>query len=92
LIAAKKSKINRLGIFAVKNIKSGTVIDHLPDLSALKKCGFNHSCNPNLDRDEKNRFITNKDIPPGEELTVSYKYRNEKLWFDCNCEVCRKGE
>ena len=78
------SSIDGLGLFATKNIPSGTNmgIGHVKDdrfengWIRTPLGGFiNHSDNPNCDIVESNDFLslsTNRDVKAGEELTLYY--------------------
>lgn len=82
-LTIKPSKIDGLGLFAIKHIRKNTLIGitHLSD-AVTKKIyrtplgGFiNHSKEPNCELKEVQRFkylITKKDIEPLEEITLFY--------------------
>ncbi len=51
---------------------------------------INHNCSYNcdiIDRDEESLFlIADRDIEPGEELTIDYGY--DEIYDICQCEIC----
>jgi SET domain-containing protein len=51
---------------------------------------INHNCRYNcdiLDRDEESLFlVADRDIEPGEELTIDYGY--DEIYDICQCEIC----
>ena len=69
---------------------------------------FNHSCCPNLDflpgEDGRMRFVTTREVRPGEELTITYtdlltstrserrQSLAEEYYFDCDCPRCGDTE
>lgn len=54
---------------------------------------LNHSCNPNTSMDPANpiAFKTIRDIFPGEEITISYRYRPKDQCDNCT-HTCFCGE
>ena len=81
------SKIEGLGLFAIKLIKKNTLIGETHITDAITKKiyrtplgGFiNHSNNPNAELKEIQRFkylLTTKDIEPLEEVTLFYTMYN----------------
>ena len=52
---------------------------------------LNHYCTPNCyvdDRDEASLFlIADREIHPGEELTIDYDY--EEIYMHCGCPKCK---
>ena len=79
-----KSKIHGFGVFANSKIAKGQVV--LPIGSSLLD-GFNHSCNPNLGKDESSNIVALRDIESEEELTRNYEEHKPKI---CLCFECIK--
>lgn len=90
------SMIQGNGIFAIKEISHGEIIDD----QIVKGTGYNFSCNPNvlIACSEDRKFLMSialRKITYGEELTVQCLWPRKSGFVaepfpECNCQVCRK--
>jgi SET domain-containing protein len=70
----KESSIHGHGRFVVDPVPAGNLVLTIEgNIHKNKNNSFvNHSLNNNLDWDKNKGWISNKDIQPGEELTMNY--------------------
>ena len=96
-IKIAKSQIQGNGVFAIKDIPHGEIIDD----EIVRGTGYNFSCVPNviIARSEDGRSLASialRKIGYGEELTVVCRWpRGDELVVDkpfpeCNCPTSRK--
>jgi len=70
----RKSSIDGMGRFAIEPILSGSLVLIIDgDIYKNENNSFvNHSLDNNLDWNKSTGWISNKNIQPGEELTMNY--------------------